>query len=143
MTLQHSIPLKRTVKESLQLRLLKRSQSIHLSTRQQRTDHLKRRVLRSGTDKRHCSALHRTEQRILLILAETVDLINKQDRTPLCEHALSVPTTSVNHITHILDPRIDCRKCIERHINRVGYNPCKRSLPYSGRSPEYERSDLA
>ena len=47
-----------SVKQFQQIILLKRLEDIELTTRQERTDDLKRRILRGGTYQRHNPLLH-------------------------------------------------------------------------------------
>ena len=67
-----------TLQEFQQVVLLQRFQYVELAARQQRTDHLERGVLGGGAYQCHRTLLHRTEQRVLLRLAETVDFVDEQ-----------------------------------------------------------------
>ena len=67
-----------TLQEFQQVVFLQRFQHVELAARQQRTDHLERGVLGGGAYQCHRTLLHRTEQRVLLRLAETVDFIDEQ-----------------------------------------------------------------
>ena len=77
-----------------------RLQHIHLAAREQGRNDLKRRVFGSGANQRDGAVLHRAQQRILLRLAEAVNLINKQ-------HRAALPLGLVNHVAHVLHARIN------------------------------------
>ena len=64
----------------LQIRLFQGFQHIHLTTRQQRRNHLKRGVFRRRPYQRHRPLLDGSQQGVLLSLGETVDFINKENR---------------------------------------------------------------
>ena len=61
--------------DRLRLELLERE---HARARQQRPDHLERRVLRRRADQRHRAVLDERQDRVLLRLVEAVDLVDEQ-----------------------------------------------------------------
>ena len=65
------------IKEFQKIILLQRLQDIELATAQQRTNHLKRRVLRGGANEGDNTLLHSPQEGVLLRLGETMDLIDK------------------------------------------------------------------
>ena len=60
-----------------------RLQHIYLAAGEQRVNHFEARVLRRRADERYRAVLDRTEQAVLLRLAETVYLVDEQDRGAL------------------------------------------------------------
>ena len=65
------------VEQFQEVLLLQRLEHIELTAREQRTDHFKRGILGSGTDECDDALLYGTQERILLRLGETVNLVNK------------------------------------------------------------------
>ncbi len=114
-------------------------QNIELASRQERSDYLERRVLGCCADKGYNALLHRTEKRILLRLAETVNLVNEKNRTCLREEA-SV-SGFLYYFAHVFYARSDGAQRVERHLEFVGDDVGKRSLSHSRRSPKDERRD--
>ena len=127
------------VQQFEQVFLLQRLEHIELAPREQRTNDLERRILRCGSNQRHDSRLHSTQQRILLRLAETMDFINKKDRTRLIEETTGA--CLLNDIAYILHPTGHRTECIERSLQLVGDNLCQGCLSHPRRSPKDKRRD--
>ena len=74
-------------------------EDIDLATGEQGIDDFERRILRRGSDQDHRPVFHGPQQGVLLVLAETMDLVDEQDRSPLVgtEHGASVGTGPVQH----------------------------------------------
>ena len=68
------------MKEFHEVVALERLEHIQLASLEQRTYHLERRVLGGGTDESNHTALHSTEQRVLLRLAETMYFVDEEYR---------------------------------------------------------------
>ena len=83
--------------------------------------------------------LHRTQQRILLTLAETVYFVNKEDGAGSVEE--SGIACLVYDITHILHSARHGREGEERHIKRTGYDGGQCCLAHARRSPQDETGD--
>ena len=83
-----------------QVVFLERLQHIELATREQRANHLERRVLCSGTDERDDTPLHSSQQRVLLRLRETVYLVDEQNGR--CRREEAVLLCPLYHIAHVL-----------------------------------------
>ena len=66
-----------TVEQFQEILLLQRLEHIELTAREQRAYHFERGILGSGTDKCDDAFLYGTQERILLRLGETVNLVNK------------------------------------------------------------------
>ena len=64
--LQEHIRLQSMVEQTHQILLLKTLQHIYLTATQKWTNDFKRRVLRRGTNQRHCPLLHCTQKTVLL-----------------------------------------------------------------------------
>ena len=88
------------LQQGQQVVLLERLQHIELATREQRANHLERRVLRSGADERDDTPLYSSQQRVLLRLRETVYLVDEQNRR--CRREEAVLLRTLYHIAHVL-----------------------------------------
>ena len=132
---------KRPVEQRCELVRLERFQNIHRGTRQQRADHLERRILGRGADERDEPALDEWKKRILLRLVEAMHLVDEKNRVPagLRERRLGAR----NRVADVLDTGEDCRNGDEVRVECVGHQPRERSLPRSRRSPQDHRVRLA
>ena len=66
-----------TVQQSFQIFLFQRFQDIELTSGEQRPDDFERRILRCSTNQGNDSFFYRSQERILLTLGESVNLIYK------------------------------------------------------------------
>ena len=66
------------LEQAKQVVLLQGLEHIELAAREQGPDHLERGVLGGGSDERHHSALYGSEQRVLLRLGESVNLVDEE-----------------------------------------------------------------
>ena len=126
------------VEQLQQVFLLQRFKNIQLTARQQRTYHLERWVLRRCTDKRDDAALHCSEQRILLRLAEPMDFIDKQNRAGRSRIEEASVLGSFYHVAHILHTTRHGTKRVERCLKTMRNNLCESGFAHSGRSPQYK-----
>jgi len=124
----------RTLQQHLQILLLQGFQHINLTAGEQRADHFKRGVLGSRSDECHRTGLHGIQQRVLLRLAEPVNLIDKEDRCRVVEKTGVLRL--INHLPHILHPRVDRAQLVKGSFHCVGNNIGQRGLTHSGRTPE-------
>ena len=124
------------VEQLQQVFLLQRFQDIQLTAREQRAYHLERRVLCGGTYERDDAPLHSAEQRILLRLAETVNLVDEENRRSRIEEASALGT--LYHVAHILNTTRHGTKRVERCLKTMRNNLCESCFAHSGRSPQYK-----
>ena len=66
-----------SLQEPLQVFLFQRFEHIELATGKERTDYLERGIFRGSTNQGDNTLLHCPQQRVLLTLGETMNLINK------------------------------------------------------------------
>ena len=138
--LEHEVLAESLVHQRAQVIVRQRLEHIHLTATEQRSDDLKRGILRRGTDKRHYAALHSREQRVLLTLAEAVNLVDKQyGRRRIEERVLR---SLVNHIPHILHAAAHGAQRIERGAHSRGNDVRQRSLAHTGRAPHDKRAHM-
>ena len=112
-----------------------------MATRQQRTDDLERRVLGRRANECYGTCLHRAQERILLRLAEAMDLINEKYCTTAGEQ-WRVPCL-FNDLTYLLDTSRHGIERIEGTVERIGYDAGNGCLASSRRPPHDEREDSA
>ena len=137
--LENHVGLDGTLQQLQQIVLLQRLQHIQLTARQQRTNHLERRILGRCTYQRHDAPFYSPEQRVLLRLRETVNLVDKQDGRCLVEEA---PFLSLlNDVANVLDATGHSRERVERRLQSVGNDLRQRGLAHTRWSPEDKRRD--
>ena len=113
--------------------LVERLQNIQLTAREQRPYDFKRRILCRRTYKRNNAPLYRTEQRILLRLAETMDLVDKQNgRSRGEELSFLCP---LYHVAHVFHAARHGTERVKRSLQLVGYYLRECRFPDSRRSP--------
>ena len=122
------------MQQGQQVSLIQRFQHIDLATREQRPDHFERGILRGGTNQGHDSCLHRIQQRILLRLAETMNLINKEDWRDTIKEAIALRL--LYHLTHILHARTNRTQRIEGRIQPLRDNLRQGCLSHTRRTPQ-------
>ena len=116
-----------------------RVQRVHLRAREQRRDHLERRILSSGADQDDVAALHVGQERILLGAVEAVDFVDEQHRAP----AQAAAALGVRH--HALDFLDAAQHRAEGHEIALGDardQPRERGLAHAGRSPQDQGLEL-
>ncbi len=95
---------------------VERLESEQCRTAPQRWVDLEERILRRRADQRERAVLDRRQQRVLLRLAEAVDLVEEQDRALA---ALAEPLTGTfDHLAHVLDAGGHRRELLERACRR-------------------------
>ena len=132
---QYLVLRQRAVKQPVKPVFVKRTESVDLGTRQQRTYHLERRVLRSGAYKCDHSLLDSSEQGILLRFVEPVYFVNEKYGTSLGKHAACVFLAAVENLTDILYAGSDRAQCVERNFRRCRDDTRKSGFPYTRRTP--------
>ncbi len=104
---------------------------------QQRRDDREVRVLGRGGDQRHPAVLHRGQQRVLLGLAEPVDLVEEQQR--LAPVAARLALGALDDRADLLDARGDRRQLHEAPLGGTADHVRQRGLPRAGRPPQDHR----
>ena len=139
--LEKDICCESMVKQPHKVIHLKALENIDLTTAEERTDDLERRILSSGSNERHDTLFYCTKKAVLLRLGESVYLVDKEYGRHTSSHTGEEATLSgtLNDVSHILHTGSDGTQRVERHIEHVGNDICQSGLPYPRRSPQYER----
>ena len=117
-----------------------RLEGVDLAAREQGTDDLEAGILRRGADERHQPLLDGTQQRVLLALAEAVDLIDEEDGTDAAtEESRLLPCDALQHLTYLLDARVHGAEAVEAGVEAAGDDLRQRRLAHAWRPPEDER----
>ncbi len=112
----------------------------HAAAREQGRIHLERRILGRGPDQADRAVLNRPEERVLLRLVESMNLVDEQDGARLPALVLLGVVNGRANLTHAGEHRGNRDQL--RPI-ALGDQSGERRLPRSGRPPEYERRQLA
>ena len=108
-------------------------------SRQQRAGQGEERVLGGGPDEHHEAFLHVREQGVLLGPAETVHLVEEEDRAAA---VLAEPGTgALGDLPDVLDPGADRREGLEGLRGGAGDEAGDGRLAGAGRSPEDHRGE--
>ena len=126
----------RAVRQLPHLGLAELLQHIDLTTGQQGGYDFERGVLRRGTDEGDDALFHRSQQRVLLALRETVYLVDKQDGILL---ALGL----VNHLAHLLHAAAYGTQRVEGAMQHVADDHGQGGLSDARRAPENHGRDAA
>ena len=119
-----------------QIFVLQWLEDIDLTTGQQGGNDFERGVLRRGTDEGDDALFHRSQQRVLLALRETVYLVDKQDGILL---ALGL----VNHLAHLLHAAAYGTQRVEGAMQHVADDHGQGGLSDARRAPENHGRDAA
>jgi hypothetical protein len=106
-----------------------RLELVHRAAGEERRVDLEVGVLGRRPDQRDEAVFHRVQDRVLLRLVETVDLVDEEDRPPAAAaEALFRP---LEHGAHVVDPRRDGGQLLELGARVLGDDPRNRRLPAS------------
>src|SRR5712691_10162685 len=109
----------------------------HPSARQQRGDHLERRVLRRRAEEHDQALFHVRQEGVLLGLVEAVDFIDEQSRGLAVQPTLLLGF--LKNLTELLDTGEHGRKGDERRLYRLRQEMRERRLATTRRSPQDQR----
>ena len=104
---------------------------------QQRGDHREVRVLRGGGDQGDPAVLHRGQQRVLLRLAEAVDLVEEEHG--LAAVAAGLALGALDDRADLLDAGGDRRQLDEALVGRLAHHVREGGLAGAGRAPQDHR----
>ena len=139
--LQVDVGREGAMEQSQEVVLLQRLKHVELASGQQGSDDLEGRVLRRGAYQGDNAALDGSEERVLLGLRETVNLVDEEYGRGFVEESSFL--CLLNDFAHILDAAGNGRERIERCLQTRGDNLCQRRLAHARWSPEDERGDAA
>ena len=111
------------------------------AARQQRRDHREERVLRGGGHEGDPPVLDAGQQRVLLRLAEPMDLVDEQHG--LAAAVREVAAGAFDRRPHLLDARGDRGDLHERAVGLAADDRRDRGLPGARGSPQKQREGLA
>src|SRR5208283_1093432 len=111
-----------------------RLEHIDPCARKQRRNYFERRVLRRRADKNNDAVFDRMQQRILLGFVETMDLVDKQDRS--LPKLLLELLSFCNHVADFFDSRSNGVQRKKFRVRMVRNNARQGRLPYSRRAPK-------
>ena len=121
---------------------LERFENIYLAAGEEWSDNFERWIFGCSANKRNSTILNCTKQRILLRFAETVYFVDKKNWIA----SLRIKKTALfgffNYFPNVFYTRSDCTKGVKRAFKSVGNNFCQCSFTYTGRPPQYERSNV-
>ena len=129
------------VKQFQEVFFLQRLEYIQLTPRQQGADDLERGILGGGPDERDNAFFDSTQQRVLLRLAEPVNLVDEQNGRRGSEKA-AVPGP-FNHLAHVFHPAGNGAQRIERRLQHVGDDVSQGGFSHARRPPQDERRNSA
>ena len=127
----------RPVDENSEVVVIQHLEGQQERTGQERRDHREGGVLGGGRHENDPAVLDTGQQRILLRLAEPMDLVEKQHRGD----AIEIPRRHClfHHLAHVFDPCVDGREFDELAAGRARDGLGKGGLPRARRSPEDDR----
>ena len=122
------------IDEPEQIILFKGFQHIKLATGKQWPNNLKRRIFGRCSYQRDDATLNGSQQRVLLRLAETMNLIYEKYRRSTIEETIAL--CLFNHFAHVFHTACHCTQRIERCLQFIGDNLCQSRFPHSRWSPQ-------
>jgi len=131
---------KRALDDEAHVVLAQRLQDEHARSRQQRRDHLERRVLGRGADQRDVALLHGRQDGVLLGFVEAVDLVDEDDGA-LARGSAELARL-FDHAPEIGDAGRHRRERDEPRLRPKRSDRCERRLPRARRAPEDHRREL-
>ena len=116
-----------------------RLEGVDLAAREQGADDLEAGILRRGADERHQSLLDGAQQRVLLALAEAVDLIDEEDGADAtAEESRLLPCDALQYLAYLFDARVHGTEAVEASVEAAGDDLRQRRLAHAWRPPENE-----
>ena len=117
--------------------LVERLQREQQAAREQRRHDREERILRRRRDERDVAGFDGAEQRVLLGLAETVDLVDEQHG--LSPGAAQLRLRARDHLTHVLDAGVESRELLEASVRRARHDQREGGLAGAGRPEQDQR----
>ena len=127
----------RTINQTLNIGLLQRMNPQQQRTREQRRNNAERRVLRRSRHQNHPAVLHAGQERILLSLRKTVNLVQEQHGGRTVH--VAVEQRLIHDRAHILHARGNRRKLHELTTRRARNHMCQGGLTRTRRAVQNHR----